>query len=118
MSRGRGLSFTSHVLVELSSALSRPEESRGEDVGIEDPAIWIGLASGVAAVVRPIQNVLIARMALRGAKPSERKEIIEALAKTRQFGLWSKPQWPRRKPQGSPAIESIEPQPAIEDEGA
>ncbi|GIM94458.1 hypothetical protein Ato02nite_062510 [Paractinoplanes toevensis] len=75
------------------------------------------LAAVVAAVFRPIQNVAIARMALHGAAPEDRPAIIEALAKTRQFGLWSKPRWPpamRRSAavSRSPVIDRVEPEPA------
>lgn len=67
-------------------------------MGIEDPAFWVALASGVAAAVRPVQNIIIFLAATRGAKPGERAAIIEALARTRQFGPWSKPPWSRRSP--------------------
>ncbi|XVU30166.1 hypothetical protein ACQPZJ_24675 [Actinoplanes sp. CA-054009] len=72
------------------------------------------LAAVIAAACRPVQNVIIARMALRGAAPEERPAIIEALAKTRQFGLWSKPRWPRARGRGgaaprSPATDQPEP---------
>lgn len=64
------------------------------------------VAAVLAAVSRPIQNIAIARMALHGARPEERPAIIEALARTRQFGLWSKPRWPRSKPRSIPSQRS------------
>ena len=76
-------------------------------MGLEDPALWLVIGSIVAALVRPVQNIIIARMALRGAKPSERGKIIESLAKTKQF---SPLQFPRPSRRGLP--------PAPEDEAA
>ncbi|MFF5077860.1 hypothetical protein ACFY36_12465 [Actinoplanes sp. NPDC000266] len=64
------------------------------------------IAAAIAAVFRPVQNVIIARMALRAAAPEDRPAIIEALAKTRQFGVWSKPRWPQER---SPAPDPVEP---------
>jgi len=88
-------------------------------VGIKDPGFWFAVAMLGGAVFRPAQNIIIFLVAIHGAKPCERREIIEALAKTKQFGLWSKPQWMQlRKPsQDPPAIEQIDPEPA-EDEAA
>ncbi|MEU4420862.1 hypothetical protein AB0F81_09560 [Actinoplanes sp. NPDC024001] len=100
-------------LVELSPA---PLDQRSrEDLRrmlIEGAAI----AAIIAGLSRPAQNITIARMAFRDAKPEDRPAIIEALAKTRQFGLWSKPEWSRIKRtrkarQGTPAIEQIQPAP-------
>ena len=91
-------------------------------MGIEDPALWAVAASAVAAVVRPIQNIIIFFIAVHGAEPGERSEIIDSLAGTRQFGLWSKPQWPKRRStppeieSGPHQVEQIDPQPA--DDGA
>jgi hypothetical protein len=90
-------------------------------VGVEDPALWVAIASGAAAVSRPIQNTIIFFIAVHGAEPRDRSQIIDSLAKTRQFGLWSKPQWSRRKPGARPIdppkIEQLQPQP-VDDEAA
>ena len=63
-------------------------------MAIEDPGTWVVIGSAVtatAAVFRPAAHIVIFFIAVRGAEPRERKEIIEALAKTRQFGRWSRP---------------------------
>ncbi|XVV08167.1 hypothetical protein ACQP2X_25290 [Actinoplanes sp. CA-131856] len=69
------------------------------------------LAAVIAAVSRPVQNVIIAHMALRGAAPEDRPAIIEALARTRQFGVWSKPRWPQARRRRAVALRSPAPDP-------
>lgn len=64
-------------------------------MGPRDPGLWLVIGSILAAFVRPVQNIIIARMALRGSKPSERGKILDSLAKTKQF---SPVQLPRRAP--------------------
>jgi len=92
-------------------------------MGFEDATTWMAIgtaATASAAAFRPIGNIIIFFLAVRDAKPDERSKIIDSLAKTRQFGLWSKPQWSQRKrtrkpPQGPPGIERIQTQPADEE---
>jgi hypothetical protein len=55
-------------------------------VEIQEPAVWLAVGSGIAAVARPAQNVVMFFLAVRGAQPAERRAIIESLAKLRQFG--------------------------------
>jgi hypothetical protein len=55
-------------------------------VGIGEPALWLAVCSGVGALARLAYHVIIFYLAVRGARPAERRAIIESLAKTRQFG--------------------------------
>ncbi len=93
-------------------------------MGIEDPALWAAIGGALTAVgtlARPVQNVVIFFIAMRGAEPKDRSDIIDSLAKTRQFGPWSKPQWSmarrRKRLRGPPAIEQVGPT-TVDDESS
>jgi hypothetical protein len=65
-----------------------------------DVGLWVALGSSAAvvgALVRPITNMVIAYLALRGSKPDERPSILEALAKVFQSSPWLRPPVNRRR---------------------
>ena len=71
-------------------------------MGLQDSGFWLVIGPIAAALIRPVQNIILARMALRGTKPSERGKIIDSLAKTRQFSPMQLPRRTRRQVESAP----------------
>ncbi|GLI00677.1 hypothetical protein [Phytohabitans aurantiacus] len=81
-------------------------------MGLKDPGLWITLGSVVTGagtlagiLVRPIRDIIVARrdiklaqLALKDSTPEQRGQILDGLAKIRQFNPDVRPDEPVEPP--------------------